>query len=279
MLVALAQADPTIADLPLAAHMAVALAMGAGVLLWLSGRTVFRPLLGAFGAVFGALIGFFLVPNLLPPVVFDIPSPFWGMGVGAALGLTAGIVLYRFAVATGMGLVFAVTALLTTGILINSTPVNDAASTARSVLPRPTALHQAEQLRDVPPADLPAAAAPLAAQVRSFLNDSASELAQAWNQIPRRDQVRLGVATCTGMIVGLLLGILAPRRSAAAASALLGSAIWLPSAVWLLHAMEAPWLGFLNLPILAWIVIWALCGVFGFIVQGAMKRPKPGAED
>jgi ElaB/YqjD/DUF883 family membrane-anchored ribosome-binding protein len=268
-------AQQAIADLPPAAHILVAATLGVGLVMWLFGQRLLRPMFGALGAVTGSLMGFFLAPALLPPSVFDVPSPYLGAAVAGILGLVVGVLIFRFAVGIGMALVSGLAALLITGTLINTQLLHQAAVVGAS-LPPHEALMAAANRNSFTANDLPQATRPVGTRVREFLGERVDQLAESWKQTPHQEQVRLTVASVVGTMVGLLLGLLMPRRSAAACTALLGAAIWLPALGWILHALEVPGRRFLDMGTMVWLMIWGGIAFLGFALQIAgHRRGKP----
>lgn len=97
----------TFRSLPWAVHGVVALALISGLVLWLHGRRVLKPMIVVVFVLIGAAIGFFVTP--LTPLQGTI-SVYAGLFLGGAVGALLGALLYRFAMAVGLGLVLAVVA-------------------------------------------------------------------------------------------------------------------------------------------------------------------------
>jgi hypothetical protein len=265
----LAQAEPALRSLPAAAHILVALGLGAGLVLWLVGRVVLRPVFGFIGALIGGSIGFFVLPAAGPETVFGFPSPYAGLLIGAVVGLIGGILLYRFALAILMSLVVGLAGVLAAGVYLNSQEVNSAAATARAGIKAP-ALEQAEQLhlsKDMSRDQIKESAQTVAAQVRAFLDARGEELSASWSQIPAAHRVTLVIAGLSGMLAGFLMGLLAPRRSAAAATALFGSGLWLPCLGWILSSLGTRGLDITQRSPTVWLIVWLVAAAVGFVAQ------------
>jgi hypothetical protein len=117
---------------------------------------------------------------------------------------------------------------------------------------------------------------PIATRVREFVDEKYAEVKAAWDEVPQREQVRLGMAGLGGLFVGLCVGLLMPRKSAAACTAFLGAAIWLPALGWVLHALEAPGRNMLDQKGLVWLIVWICLSCLGLAVQvmGSRSRRK-----
>lgn len=273
-------AQQSIAELPPVAHIIVGLGLGVGLVLWLFGQRLLRPMFGALGAVLGSLLGFFLLPSALPETLFDVPSPYIGAAAGGILGLIVGVLIFRFAMGVGMAVVGGIAGLLIMGAALNSEPINNAAATARGSVPNQEVIREAGlQLNPLSTQDLQTAAAPIAAQVEEFLKEKLAEIQTAWSEVPRQEQSRLGLAGLAGVFGGLCVGLLMPRRSAAACTAFLGAAIWLPAFAWILLALEAPGRQFLDQKGVVWLVAWVLLSILGLAVQVMGARKSKKSED
>lgn len=90
--------------LPLAVHALVALATIAGLVLWLVGRQVLRPVSTMLACAVGAVLGFILWPALAGP---SAGSPYLGLAAGLAAGLVLGFALYRLTTAATLGAIMA----------------------------------------------------------------------------------------------------------------------------------------------------------------------------
>jgi hypothetical protein len=265
----LAQAEPVLRSLPAAAHILVALGLGSGLVLWLCGRVVLRPLFGFIGGLIGGSLGFFVLPAAGPESVFGFPSPYAGLLIGAILGLVAGILLYRFALAILMSLVVGLAGVLAAGVYLNSQELNSAATTARASIQAP-ALEEARNLHlsgEISKDEIRDTAKTVAGQVRGFLDARRAEVSESWSQIPVAHRVTLVIAGLTGMLAGFLMGLLAPRRSAAAATALFGSGLWLPCLGWILSSLGTAGADITQRSPTVWLVVWLVTAVIGFGVQ------------
>jgi len=86
-----------LSDLPLTAHLPIALALVAGFLLWLVGGRLIKPAFATLGFVVGGMLGFLLLPIVAPQNILELPSPYAGMIFGGLSGLIVAIVVFRLA--------------------------------------------------------------------------------------------------------------------------------------------------------------------------------------
>ncbi|HZW06613.1 MAG TPA: hypothetical protein VFF65_05770 [Phycisphaerales bacterium] len=95
-----AQFPEALHNLPWLVQLPVALALVAGIVLWLAGRRLIRPVTIMVGLGLGGLIGFLVLPVVMPGVAI---SPYLGLAGGAAAGLTVALLLYQVATAITFG--------------------------------------------------------------------------------------------------------------------------------------------------------------------------------
>ncbi|HEU4759255.1 MAG TPA: hypothetical protein VFT91_04655 [Dehalococcoidia bacterium] len=277
----LAAAEPSsVQNLPWVAHALVGAALVAGVIMWLSGGKLLKPIFCILGALAGGAVGFLVAPSATSSV-FGVPSPYVGLGIGAVIGLVAGVSLFRFAVAIATGLAFAIA-----GLLISSTYLN---LTVGLSSPKPVELPTSALATSPEPAHSSAEAAkravmegfrPVAERVRMFVSENASRLKDTWSAQTEHNKVVLGVSTAGAALFGFFISLFAPRRSTSLATALFGSAIVLGGSVWLLRAFDAPGSKYLVQGPMVWLGVWIVATVLGVAVQmrtGGSHKPAPAA--
>ncbi|MBC7772958.1 MAG: hypothetical protein H7210_10720 [Pyrinomonadaceae bacterium] len=311
-------------SLPWAVHGVVALSMIAGLILWLHGRRVLKPMIVVVFVLIGAAAGFFIAP--LTPLEGSV-SVYVGLTIGAIVGAVLGALLYRFAMAISLGLVLAVVAPVIAVVALDarlSTPradgtlsteqlrlngVNEEGSLdtdqaiARDLVQRGKKLR--ESLKDA----TDKATGPLTeeevqgvvasgenetqvgerktdesarllqtatARVKAFLDALSLEIAAAWEDLPGNTRVTLIGSASLGMGLGVLLGLLLPKWTAGAVTAMLGAAIWLPAGVWLATATGGTWAERLHLSAGTWLLAWAVASLVGMLIQwrGLLRKRK-----
>jgi hypothetical protein len=265
----------SIQNLPWAAHMVIGLALVTGLVLWLAGRSVLKGCFALLGALGGGCLGFLLLPEATASVG-GVPSPYIGLAGGAAAGFVAGVTLFRFAVAISTGAAMCVAAVLI-------------AATALKIEPAPVAVEPPGFLTTLqelgtpseprPKDDLPEAAQvviegmrPVAERVREFARENSQRARSTWDAQPDRSRTILGLAGLGGAFAGFVIGMYAPKRSTALATAMIGSGIVLGSAAWLLQAFGNPLNVRLDHGPMVWVGAWGLAAAAGLAFQLRPQR-------
>jgi hypothetical protein len=263
--------------LPIGVHVVLGIGLAAGVVLWLAGQKVVRPIFAVIGLVLGAALGFFLAPLLAIEPVHDIPTPYLGMGAGALVGLGTSVALFRFAMAIGAAAVVAIAGMLGTATyLANTQPAPDGPARVTEVSSERVAAPEW-----LPPDDadeMTRWAIESAARTREFLSRATEAGQERWARVPGEHRLMVAGAGLGGAVCGFLFGVFVPRRASALVTALCGSAMWLACAAWIAHATGAPGLAFLEQPAKVWIVIWPATSAIGTIIQwvGIFRNRKSG---
>ena len=306
--------------LPWAAHGLVVVSLISGLILWLYGRRVLKPMIVVVFALAGAAAGFVLPPFL--PVGGGL-SVYVGLAVGAGIGAFLGILLYRFAMAISLGLVLAIIAPIVGVVvldarfdaekregelsrdehLLRGVPIEDDDASGdemrKDLIARGEKLRESlkdaakrmatDELEDEAEAALEAESGEAKGEpdtdvllrtaterVERFMVALSTEVRAAWADLPSRTRVTLaGSATC-GLGLGILLGLLMPKWTAGAVTAMLGAAIWLSAGMWLLTASGLPIGDRIHGSASQWLITWAIASGLGMLIQwqGLMKRKK-----
>ncbi len=141
-------------NLPWLVQVPVGLALVAGLALWLAGRRLIRPVTIMVGLGVGGLLGFLVLPVLIPTLNI---SPYLGLLGGAACGLTVALLLYQvataitFGSAIGAGCGVAAAAILGTALTLPASAQFDAAGLSTQQPDTPGQIGGGEQPVYVPP--------------------------------------------------------------------------------------------------------------------------------
>ncbi len=272
-------ADQASAGLGLAAAAVVGLV---GVALWLFGARLMKPAAAFVGAALGAGAGFALIASAAGSGAENQPPLAAGVGFGALLGLGAALLLYRMVVATTAAATFAAIGVLVTaaawGPALGSNMVKPTAAVAYPseaqsqppqakfvMLPSGTIIRAKSPDPEPAPtqAGLPASPHALEAGITS--------LREAFISMDPAKRSGILLAGIAGGLTGLFVGLVWPRRTSAAISAVAGSALWLAAVVWIAQAHDLPGTGLTDRTPAAWLITWVLVAVIGFTIQGLMS--------
>lgn len=262
-------------DLPSAAHWLVGGVLLVGLVLWLFGRRLLKPAFALLGLVSGGLLGFLLLPAVAPATIVGVPSPYLGLGLGAVLGLIQGLAFFRFAMAIAAAAMLALAAGIGSAAFMKFEPLRHAAEVARQPV---------STISPLTPAGLSAAPddargpvverlQPVAQKVTGFLEELWGTLRDEWAKLTTRQQAVIVLSTLVGAGAGLVAGLIFPKRSSAALTALLGAAVWLPAAAWLLIALDTPLKGSMDQPAIVWLGVWGALAAIGLALQMTVLRP------
>lgn len=255
-------------SLPFATHILAVLGLGCGLVLWLVGQRVLKPVFGLLGAIIGGLIGFMVLPNLASETIAGFPSPYVGLAIGAVFGLGAGLLLFGFALAISTALAVGLLGLLIGATAVKFQPMQDATrtlGTLKSDMQQATSQPVEPNLSNKEKAI--AVAKPAAQVVKEFVQARSEEVQGAWSRMVAQDQVILALSGVGGMAVGFFIGLFFPKKSAAVATALFGSAVWIPSMIWVANALEVPGRQHLDQSTVFWMITWGIVALVGIVAQ------------
>ncbi len=273
----------SIQGLPWAAHWVAVAAVVAGLLLWGVGRQVLKPLFCLIGGIAGGVGGFFAASLLGIEQLGTVPGPFVGLGVGGVLGMAVAASLFNFAVAVGFGVVAGLSGVLVSATVLDLHTEPRTGIDAAIGLPRERLVHidaehavilaqlqtaprgTPEAARGTPEAE--SSGGSLTERARALASGLGEEFRSRWDTLDPRSQFIVALAGLGGAGAGFLIGLLLPGRSAAAATALLGSAVWLTGGVWLAGALDVPGREFLDRGPKEWLIIWLSVAGVGLAVQ------------
>jgi hypothetical protein len=299
-----------ISSLPWGVHLAVALAMAAGLVIWLAGEKFLKPMVVLLCAGIGATAGLLLTsatPWGQSGSMGAYHHLFIGMGIGAVLGF----LVFRSAAALGLGVVLAMLLPLGTAAIINfaegsgaggrSTRAMNAELVPSVVMPAGfdetrAVVRAVRFMQDEPAAEpgagpierareavkvdrVPENLKPGVEAVSAFWDKLGEQAREGWNRWSGRDQAILATVAALGLAIGVIWGMSVPKWSGVAISAMFGAAVWMPAFVWLSNAMGAPWTAALDLSPLHWLAVWGGVGAVGMAVQysGIIPGTKPKA--
>jgi hypothetical protein len=112
-----------------------------------------------------------------------------------------------------------------------------------------------------------AEASPAAERVRGVMERWGTWAREQWAEVPAAHQRVLVLAGAVGAAVGLALGVAWPRKAGGLVTGLVGAALWVPAAVWMVVAIGGSLPTALELEWQGWAGVWATAGLAGAGVQ------------
>lgn len=276
-------------SMPVSAHGVVAASLLAGVVVWIFGRRLFRPMLVLASAIFGAGLG--LLAGAMLPHEWSI---LWPVGLGAALGALVAIMAYRFVMAALLALSLGLATPLgffayaeLTGMYEGQPPseisddelmpsqlreiTRDLDDRAKRLLERSK---DDEQSAEAEGEQRPKWREQLDATVRFVLETAARN----WDDAPGQQKWVTILVCAGGIVAGILVGVLLPTAAASIVTSLAGSLIMLSSAYWLLMRSGVEANGLLpssSAGVLTW---WLGAAIIGLMIQSSLGGKKADKE-
>jgi hypothetical protein len=112
-----------------------------------------------------------------------------------------------------------------------------------------------------------------AADARSFTGKLIAWASDAWSQTPQRMRTNLVGTAVIGLLVGLLLGTIAPRFSASLVTSAGGGLLWLTSGLAIVDGVGLSDASWMPASPLVWTTGWAVVAVIGLWIQW-INRPR-----
>lgn len=284
-------------ELPPSGLVIFALVIVTGIMLWGGGRKILRAGFAIGGLIIGGLAGW-----VTGQTVNIGASPWVIAAVGAIIMACVGAIAFRLAVAASMALILALLSPLSvltfaelqakhSGHKLNEgevhNPVADGFTDWLRTHDDPQARQQvgdaiSATTQSVSGAIDRAKNAPNISEQTKAHIDQAQQFGHRviestrneWSRTPPTLRPTLILSSVCGGLLGIFLGILAPRFSAAAVTALGGSLLWLSGVRVIATHMgvpaDAPWLPSSGI---AWLSLWLITSVAGLAIQWIFKRP------
>ena len=253
--------------LPQGGTVPLAVALVAGIILWLFGAKLVKPVFLLLGLAAGGFVGAILLPMTgIPP--FDLASITLSPGVtgvliGGVIGALVALALFRVVITMTAALAFAAAGLMGALVFLHFNPApppetppdqtaaqSDSQSDTQPDGSAPDPLDSIDRdaaertvdafnaSRDAPLLDDETKQDLLDAAERSraFLRTAADAIGDELESRTMREKTIAFASMFGGLALGLLVGVTMPNRTAALVTALLGAAIWMSAALALLTA-------------------------------------------
>jgi hypothetical protein len=278
-----------LAEMPWGVNLLVALAMAAGIVLWLTGERLIKSMIVILIAMIGGVLGVLLLA--LTGLGASSGFTMWhGLGLGTFVGLVAGLLMYRSAIALSSGAVFGVMLPMLAAALLGLGQAGDAplkqtelapasVQTAAGALPNPAAMAaNVAAARATDELTIPENIRDASERARIGANDLATQLGRAWGALPAVHRVTILLCAAVGLAGGVILGLSMPAWGCAATASGFGAAVWLGAFVWISNSFAAPWRNVLERPALHWLAIWSAVALVGLLVHWSGVFRKRGAK-
>lgn len=266
--------------LPVGIHLLVGAGFVAGMILWLAGGRVVQPAFVVLGSLAGAWVGAVVAPAFISSAtVMGYPAVYAGLGGGLVVGLVLSLIAFKVAMGVSAGVVFAAIGVVGATITLARTP---------GALPEPSATEQAVQsMRDAIKeqtekirAELRESKGESAEKVHVYAEELREELKAKWETLPAQSRKLLGLSAAGGFVLGLLLGLAAPKKCAMLVTAMFGGGAVLASGYWLMNAMNPELAQKVQMGPMGVAIVWVAVSLVGMMVQwqgGGKPAPKPAA--
>ncbi len=288
--------------LPIEAHVALGIMLIGGLLLWLFGGKILKPIFGLAGLVVGGTVGLIALPAFGVEAVAGTPGSLVGLAAGAIIGLVLALVALKAAIVVAAGLGFAAAGFLGGAIYLSYNPLpsdelpaqfevdeSDRSSAGRLLFENPytgekmTIDQLTEALREAnsflggglgrssesePDAsDDEQKLRAIAVRGEAIVREGYDMAKGRWNALSSRERLVVAGSTVGGLALGLFVGFFMPKKATAMVTALAGSAVWLTAAVVLVDAYVPTLRGVTDQPPAVWAFVWAFAFLLGLVVQ------------
>lgn len=281
--------------LPQGGSVPLGVALMAGLLLWIMGARVIKPVFFLLGLSIGGFVGTTLMPLIgFPALVVagvSISPSVMGMLCGGVIGALCALAMFRLVIALTSAFAFAVAGVVGAMIFLHYNPTlsegepsatetaivegsqntaSGIASTINEQIAREAAeqsmalLDQDERLLDE---DTKQQLVDAAQRSKVFLAELGTAISEELESRPTRDKMIGFSAGFAGFAFGLLIGVLLPKRTTALVTSLFGSAVCMASVSALLTARSGQRPEFLNQSATVLAIVWVVLTAIGLMIQ------------
>jgi hypothetical protein len=278
--------------------------LAGGLMLWLFGAKIVKPVFFIFGLAIGGFVGTTIIPLTGLPA-FDlggltITPGVTGLLAGAIIGGLVMLAMFRMVITITAAIAFAAAGLLGAMVYLHFNPSvdtsltdtessmvegTDAATNALNSTTDAIAREAAERSVDIFNSgtddpliddDTKSDILDAAERSRAFVARVVETIKDDLDARPARDKMIAFSSMFAGLGLGLLIGVVMPNRAAALVTSLTGSAIWIGSGTALLTARNGEIPGFLDRSAVIWAAAWIIIAILGLFVQLGFLGKKSG---
>lgn len=280
--------------LPQGGSVPLGVALMAGVLLWIMGARVIKPVFFLLGLAIGGFVGATLMPLIGFPDIdlggVTFTPTVVGLVCGGVIGSLCSLAMFRLVIAMTSAIAFAAAGVVGALIFLHYNPTigegepsatesalvesgEDIASATSSLNEAITreAAERATNLLDqdgtILDEDAKQQLKDAAARSKEFLEQMGRTISDELEKRPTRDKMIASSAGFAGLALGLLIGVVMPKRTTALVTSLFGSAVCMASTSALLTARSGERPEYLDQSAMVWAMIWILLTGIGLMIQ------------
>jgi len=269
--------------------------LAGGLMLWLFGAKIVKPVFFLFGLAIGGFVGTTIIPLTgLPP--FDLGAVTVTPGVtgllaGAIIGGLVMLAMFRMVITLTAAIAFGAAGLLGAMVYLSFNPTTtteitptesavvdttdaglNAIDSATDAIAREAAERSVDMLNsgsedplidDETKSDILDAAE----RSRAFVARVVETVQNDLDKRPARDKMIAFSSMFAGIGLGLLIGVVMPTRAAALVTSLTGSAAWIGAGIALLTARNGEIPAILDRSAVVWAAAWIIIAILGLFVQ------------
>ena len=269
--------------------------LAGGLMLWLFGAQIVKPVFLIFGLAIGGFVGTTIIPLTGLPAFdlggFTITPGVTGLVAGSIIGGLVMLAMFRMVITLTAAIAFAAAGLLGAMVFLHFNPTTntsltatettivesgDAATNALNSSTDAIAREAAERSVDLlnSGTDEPLIGEETkndildaAERSRAFIARVVETVREDLDARPARDKMIAFSSMFAGLALGLLVGVVMPNRAAALVTSLTGSAAWIGAGTALLTARNGEIPAFLDRSAVVWAVAWIIIAILGLFVQ------------
>ncbi|MGJ8637389.1 MAG: hypothetical protein ACSHX5_11135 [Phycisphaerales bacterium] len=281
-------------SLPEGGSISLFFLLAGGLLLWLFGAQIVKPVFFIFGLAIGGFVGTTILPLTGLPAFdlggFTLTPGFTGLIAGSIIGALVMLAMFRMVITITAAIAFAAAGLLGAMVYLHYNPTQsaeltqtestivdsgeqgiNALHTATDSISREAAERSVDMLNsgDEPLISEEAKQDILDAAQRSreFITRVVENVRADLDARPTRDKMIAFSSMFAGLGLGLLIGVVMPNRAAALVTSLTGSAAWIGAGTALLTARNGEIPQFLDRSAVIWAIVWIFITILGLFVQ------------
>ena len=284
-------------SLPEGGSVPLGMALMAGLLLWLVGARVIKPVFFLFGLAIGAFVGTTILPLTgLPtfhPGGITLTPGVTGLLAGGLIGSLVSLAMFRLVIAITSSMAFAAAGVVGALIFLSANPtqtddlsdtesalVESGEDTADTLAGIKTSLNDtinreaAEEAFDrfdedgnILNDDAKQQIKDAATRSKEFIEHMYNTIQADLEQRPDREKLIILSAGFAGFAFGLLVGVMMPKRTTALVTSLSGSAVCIGATSALLTARTGQRPDFLDQSAIIWAIVWVILTALGLMVQ------------